>query len=239
MAPVIRRPQLPAETRKLVRPGREEAKATLGAVGTSVPITPSPEGRLVEELKTRLAALGQENAQFRQQLLAANEQAERDGYAHGVDKGTADGQAAFRDKIAQLDALIDKLQAYCGEEIGGLEDMALGIAHATICRILGEVLPTRDGVLSVVRQVIAEVREQDRLVVRLAPDDFALLAGNGLTTLKELRPGQLEVLADSRVELAGCLVDTSYGSLDARIETQLRQLRETLQATRARRAQEA
>lgn len=239
MAPVIRRPQLPPETRKLVRPGRAPAHPTpTGPAEERVALTPSPEGLLIEELRTRLAALGEENSQLQQQVLAAKEQAAREGYAQGLAKGTADGQSAFEDRLAQVDALLETLQAQFGQAIAGLEDMAVGIAHAACCRVLGDLVATPEGVRSVVRQVIAEVRQQDRLVIGLAPADYELLEASGRLALTAGRAGSVEVLANASVDLGGCLVDTSYGRLDGRLEVQLQQLRDTLLATRAQRTQE-
>ena len=39
---------------------------------------------------------------------------------------------------------------------------------------------------------------------------------------------RLELVADERVELGGCLIETDGGTLDGRLETQLKRLRDTL-----------
>jgi flagellar biosynthesis/type III secretory pathway protein FliH len=43
-----------------------------------------------------------------------------------------------------------------------------------------------------------------------------------------LQGRKFEIVADSRVELGGCIVETNTGSLDGRFEVQLRELYETL-----------
>jgi flagellar biosynthesis/type III secretory pathway protein FliH len=40
------------------------------------------------------------------------------------------------------------------------------------------------------------------------------------------------LLSDDRVLLGGCLIETSGGTLDGRLETQMQQLRDTLLAAR-------
>jgi flagellar assembly protein FliH len=85
----------------------------------------------------------------------------------------------------------------------------------------------REGVQAAVREVMRGVHERERLVVRVSPRDHALLAVDGFKPRNG--DGQaVELLADERVELGGCLIETGGGTLDGRLETQLKRLRDTL-----------
>lgn len=235
MAPVIKGASLPPERRSLVVPRSIAAEPARSPVESVTIPAATSESRLIEELKAQNAALAREIARLKEEATTARDQAARDGYAHGVAKGTAEGLAAFQARLKRADALIETLQARFIEEISSLEDMGVGIAHAAVCRLLGERLATPDGVRAVVGQVIAEVKGQERLVVRLSPPDYELAVQGGLVSQLASRQEKVEVVADERVGLGGCTIDTSYGSLDGRLETQLRQLSEALLSTRARR----
>ena len=98
--------------------------------------------------------------------------------------------------------------------------MIVEIAFEAIGKILGESLARRDGVQAVVREVIRGVREREHLVVRVSPRDHELLAREGFKP-KNGDAQAIELLADDRVELGGCLIETAGGTLDGRLETQL------------------
>ncbi len=71
------------------------------------------------------------------------------------------------------------------------------------------------------------MHDRERLVVRVSPRDHELLAAEGLKP-KNGDAHAVELLADERVELGGCLIETGGGTLDGRLETQLKRLRDTL-----------
>jgi flagellar assembly protein FliH len=99
-----------------------------------------------------------------------------------------------------------------------------------------------------VREVIDQAREREQLVVRLAPQDFALLTGGDAASTAAAGRSEEEgstfgawkaqLVPDTRVALGGCLIDSPGGTLDGRLETQLQSLRDLLLAVRASRADE-
>jgi flagellar assembly protein FliH len=80
-----------------------------------------------------------------------------------------------------------------------------------------------------VQQVLSRATQEEGVVVRLHPGDCAALrnGGKGLFPGKNGR-GKVELVADEEVSLGGCILETSGGSLDARIETQIERLRDSL-----------
>jgi flagellar biosynthesis/type III secretory pathway protein FliH len=64
-------------------------------------------------------------------------------------------------------------------------------------------------------------------VLRVSPRDHPVLQAQF--------GAELDVVADERVAAGGCLIETTGGTLDARLEIQLRRLLDTL--TRVREAQ--
>jgi flagellar assembly protein FliH len=102
------------------------------------------------------------------------------------------------------------------------------IVFAAICRILGDHGATREAVQGVVRAAVAAMREREQLVVRLHPDDAALLK-------EEVDGGTMRISGDPTVVLGGCIIESQGGSLDARFETQLEALGAALKNVRASR----
>jgi flagellar assembly protein FliH len=126
--------------------------------------------------------------------------------------------------------LAASLRDALGQAIGGAEEAMVEIAFAAVCKVLGEAAASEEGVRAMVQEAMRQIRAKEGLVLRVAPADYERLAGLSLG-----EGAKLELVADERVALGGCLIETAGGTLDARLEVQLRQLVDTL--TRAGEAQ--
>lgn len=73
------------------------------------------------------------------------------------------------------------------------------------------------------RAVLEQLPDRKLLSIHLAPADHALLHD-------EAQPPRLgaALVADERVALGGCIVETDAGSLDGRLETRLAELKAVL-----------
>lgn len=222
MAEVIRSAPLGDQPRRL---------ATRTALRPAVPAAsppPKPPAAPAEPVRPDPAVERERERRAQADHEAAVKKAVEDGYEAGHAKGLEEAHASLRDKQLQLERLLHEAsQAFAGQ-LDALEDVAVGIAFAAAVKILGESLATPAGVRAAVRQVLERTRTDEKLVVRLAPHDFYLL----LQQRADAWPAELELVPDERIELGGCLVETSAGTLDARIETQMAELRRVLTEVR-------
>lgn len=158
-------------------------------------------------------------------------QAFDDGYRDGYEKGAAEARAERAEQAAKeaqaFSRLLGSAQQALASQIEGLEDVMVEIAFAAVCKLLGESAFTEGGTRGLVREAMRGILAKEGLVVRLSPADYGALAPSP--------EPKVEVVADERVALGGCIIETSGGTLDARLEVQLQQLVDTL--TRARHAQ--
>jgi flagellar assembly protein FliH len=172
-------------------------------------------------------------AELERELGARAESALQEARSRGLQEGLELGKAeALRDAERQQEAVAQTLATVAEraeQEIAGAEDAIVGIAFASVCKILGREVVDRRAVRAMVQQVLARAGRERSMAVRLHPQDCAALRGGSkaLYTGKNGRV-KVELVSDEEVSLGGCVVETSGGSLDARIETQLAQLRETL-----------
>ena len=84
---------------------------------------------------------------------------------------------------------------------------------------------------AVVREAVTQTKETSEIMVQLHPDDLALLRKNESPILQGLsEAGPLKFISSSEISRGGCLVQTRFGMLDARRETKLEQLRESISA---------
>jgi flagellar assembly protein FliH len=229
MNALIRGTAMGRNVRRLQRPG--EAAPPVAPPAHATPVAPQVQPPTREPLEEALARLEAERAEWqeqaRQELAALRLQAEEEGRAAGHAQGMGEAAASAQRKLHQLDTLIEQLGLSLASGLDGLEDLAVAITFEAVVKILGNAMATPEGVRALVREAVARAKRQEKIAVRLSPDDFRLLMQESLDPHWLARPG-VELQPDEQVGVGGCLVHTDSGLLDAGLETQLRALRQVL-----------
>jgi flagellar assembly protein FliH len=131
-----------------------------------------------------------------------------------------------------LDQLLSSVRAEVGARIAAAEDEMIALSHAVVCRILGDRLVTREGLADAMRQAVRAAAANGDLTVRLHPEDLAQLQVDPTAAeFLDRSAGKLHWIADDQVGRGGCVMTSSEGTLDARLETQLDSLRRVLLRT--------
>ena len=152
------------------------------------------------------------------------------GYDDGLRAGIAQGREQAgremaereRERLAEIaqraDALLGSLTAQLAMLQQGFADEVVGLAVAIARSAVGSALSLRpDRVIPLVNEALeALADERGRPVVRLHPDDAALL-GEALGPLLAARGAQL--VPDETVAAGGCIVETGRASVDATLAT--------------------
>lgn len=162
---------------------------------------------------------------------AGYEEGKQQGWDAGYEQGVQEGLRLGREEVAALQSCNERLVAVT-EAISlrtqswqtEVESAAIEIGYAALLRILGQKSTDRAMVESMVRAVLEQLPERRLLNIHLAPADHALLHDG-----QRMPPSLGAVLlADERVSMGGCIVDTDAGSLDGRLETRLAELKAVL-----------
>jgi flagellar assembly protein FliH len=153
------------------------------------------------------------------------------------ERGQMEGRVAVEAQSAQLlsslGEVIESARKAREQYVQEIADEAVEIVYTAVVRILGQAFEHREAVVAAVQQAIRSCRERRRLVVRVSPRDFALINNYRSALFEGATTSELDVVADEQVKLGGCVLEGSSGDLDARLETQLERLRETLLLSRA------
>lgn len=159
------------------------------------------------------------------------EKSRQQGWDAGYEQGIQEGLRLGREEVLALESRNERLAAVT-EAISvlsqnwqaELESAAIEIGYAALLRIVGQKTGDRATVENMVRAVLEQLPERRLLNIHLAPADHALFH-NGEGVLPNL--GAV-LLADERVSMGGCIVETDAGSLDGRLETRLAELKAML-----------
>jgi flagellar assembly protein FliH len=127
----------------------------------------------------------------------------------------------FNELIEQARVDREGLRAACYADM-----LALAIAVAEL--VIGRELRTDPAVVQhVASMALSQVQIEQITHVLVHPNDFAVMARWAASALGSHR-GQIEILTDPAVGEGGCVIGTKTGFVDARIETQLSEIRRAL-----------
>jgi flagellar assembly protein FliH len=113
------------------------------------------------------------------------------------------------------------------ETEGALIELALEAAK----KVVANAPISRESVEAVVQEALSQLEDKAEITVQLNPDDLALLRKHNSPILEGLSDtGPVRFTSATEVTRGGCLVHTRFGLLDARRETKLEQLRQSLAA---------
>ena len=172
---------------------------------------PSLEGMIVlseEELQARLDEL------YRNGMDEGRRQAER---------GLANVFKSLRDGVSALTGLRSRVFKESEEDILKL---AVMVARKIVQR---EITRDPEVLAAIIAAAVGGCTERDRVVVRLNPNDYSVVAANRQTFLAGLgEDAPITLTPDEGVGPGGCLVETATGTVDARIESQLDEIYRTL-----------
>lgn len=166
------------------------------------------------------------------EVAAVYAAAKKKGYAEGRQEGLLKGQqqgqldgeeqcqAVWAEKQARLDELLRSVAEARLAAVNDIGSEFVPVVFAAMAKIVGKVALTPEFVLAMVKEALLKVRHAEQLLIRVHPDDVALLRAD-----KQL--AQLSVVADENV-LAGCVIETDCGEIDAQLHTQLQGLKNIL-----------
>ena len=157
-------------------------------------------------------------------------QGHEEGYADGFTQGE---KAAFEKMNANLFAsaetaakILSAANLNSQQAILSTERQIVDLAVAVAKKILAYEIDTNsEVVVSIVKTTLDKVRNQKQLSIRINPMDFqAAIAAKGDFEVILQREQAIEFVADQTVSRGGCVIDSAFGSADARVETQLQSL---------------
>lgn len=158
---------------------------------------------------------------------------EEQAYTRGlVDGEHRLGEQLLRQRGELLElhsGVLNSLREAAAQVTRDSENALIEIAFTVAQKIVAEVPISRELIETNIRSALAQGEEATEFFIHLHPDDLALLQRH-TSELLSTTSGQnkMHFLAAPEVTRGGCLVRTQFGIVDARRETRLDRVRQTL-----------
>ena len=161
----------------------------------------------------------------------------RDRELAAYQRGQLDGERALTRQLLQQqgetgelqNGVLQSLTRAIPQVVRETENALIQLALDAAQKFVAGLPITADMIESVVTEAVRQVEGSAEITVQLHPEDFKLLRLHQSAVLTGLpESGPLHFTGSPEVTRGGCLVQTRFGVIDARRETKLEQLRQTL-----------
>lgn len=163
-------------------------------------------------------------------IAEAKQQAYNDGFAEGQQAGEAHAIEQYASMIAEAQHIIqqatEQKQFIIKESEPFILELSCEIARKIITK---ELTASPEWISEMIKKVLARRREQRTVTLCVSPQYYSFLL-DSKEDLRQVIDSQAEliIVPDHTITDEGCVVRTEFGSLDARIDTQLTEIRTAL-----------
>jgi flagellar assembly protein FliH len=169
---------------------------------------------------------GEIENEIRQNLAAERKEAREQGREEGRQSGFTDGKAEVERLIERTQTMLERAQNKRGEILKETEqeiiDLVLLISRKVI-KVISE--NQRNVIISNVVQALRKVKAKGNIIIRVNMVDLKLATEHKQDFINLMEgANSVQVVEDSTVDSGGCIIETDFGEIDARISSQLAEL---------------
>lgn len=154
------------------------------------------------------------------------EEASKAGVEQGREDGYAAGQQEVNHLIERLHKIVESVMTRREEILKDTEQQIVDLVIIMTRKIVKIISENQKGVvLSNVLAALKKVKTRGNVTIRVNLDDYKTTTEHKAEFIRRVENVQgITVLEDSAVDKGGCIVETDFGAIDARIASQLGEL---------------
>jgi flagellar assembly protein FliH len=183
--------------------------------------------RLLEEARQKASEL---EGEIRGRVEKIGEEARQKGQAEGREQGYQEGRGEVQRLVDNLQrivsAAIERRNLIIEESETQVINLVLLIAKKVI-KVISE--NQKNVVINNVVQALRKLKSRGEVVIRVNLADLELTSAHIADFMKMVENVKsITVLEDSSVDRGGCILETDFGQIDARISSQLSEIEERI-----------
>lgn len=167
-------------------------------------------------------------------LAALSIEAKQQGFIEGSTKGKQEAvtqiQEEYQGKIEQAQLLLE--QAYEQKKliISEAEPFLLELSTVIASQIVKQELDCYpDKFVELIKQHILRFKEKEFITICVHPDDFEFIQTQRVHLVAVVNgETEIKIIPDHSVSSKGCIIRTAFGSVDARIDTQIEEIKKVI-----------
>ncbi|MEI4788928.1 flagellar assembly protein FliH [Bacillus sp. FJAT-53060] len=181
------------------------------------------------ELEQTMAEIDQRRADFEAERIQLIEDAKQTGYQEGFQKGEADANVQYQSILNQANEIVSLAKQDYEAKIESSAEEIVELAFELAKRVWYAAEDTKDQFLTLVKQVISEVKEYDDISIYVDPEHYEHVMAYKDELIRIIQKDtHLAFYLDEKAPKGTCYVETSFGKVEASVDTQMNQLKEKL-----------
>lgn len=182
--------------------------------------------RLIEEAHSQVESIKEK----------AREEGKKEGFEAGIAEGKEQALQEMQDAVKEANEKAMRTLQIAKEATDDyLMQAERDVAEVVMC-VVEKILPQHfidvpQVILPAVKQAILKVKDQKELHVHVPPDsyEFVLMARDEFRSMLTGGNAILEVVSDESLKPGDCLIETTNGTVDARLATQIELIKNAVQ----------
>jgi flagellar assembly protein FliH len=169
-------------------------------------------------------------ADIKQRVTQTEREAYERGYGEGHDKGYDEGKAEVQRLVESLHSIITKAIEKRNEIIQEAETQIINLVLLIVKKVIKVISENQKNVvINNVVQALRKLKSRGDVVIRVNLADLELTSEHVKDFMKMVENVKsITVLEDSSVDRGGCIIETDFGQIDARISSQLHEIEERI-----------
>ncbi|WP_020615287.1 FliH/SctL family protein [Paenibacillus daejeonensis] len=165
-----------------------------------------------------------------QVIEEARQSGAEQGYQEGYEQAKADIEAQWQGIMAEANQMLEHAYKMRESIIQEAEPFVVELSCAIAEKVIGHQLENSPELaLQLIRKSLSRRREQGVITLCVSPGQLAFVqAAREELALVIDSQAELRILPDASVKDKGCVIRSSFGSIDARIDTQLEEIKREL-----------
>jgi flagellar assembly protein FliH len=169
-------------------------------------------------------------AEDEQLVQQATETGFTTGYEEGVKLAEAEVRQQYEDVVTQAEQLVEQAFIVKNQIIAEAEPFLLELSIQIAEKIIQKQLTVDESYIKeLIQKQLQRKREKGVITLCVAPAQFMLMNASREELSRSIdAQAELQIIPDASVQDMGCVIRSAFGTIDARIETQLTEIKKAL-----------
>lgn len=155
------------------------------------------------------------------------------GFNDGQKDALAKLQKEYSEKLKvkynQLDELMKKLTEQYENQSSLFSQLVIDTSFAIAEKIIQREIEKESNILNVIEACLKKVLTANNILIKLNPQDYEFVSSDLKELNKSIDVSKIKFEKDDLIQKGGCLVETEIGNADARIASQLNEIKRKLE----------
>lgn len=206
---------------------KETTESAILELSTELQQLTEDKQRLMKETQK---AIDEEKEAWETEKQIYIESAKKEGYEAGFEIGKTESTQIYEALIEKANVIVHQTETDYHKEMEHNSESIVQLAVHIAEKIIQDTLKKQpEAFMNIVKPVLRELKETGRVTIYLHPDNYEYVfqQKEELTGILE-ETKKISIYADESLPTHSCIIEHPYGQIDASIDTQLEQIRNTL-----------